>query len=112
MGGGINGFHHALAILMLCCPLVAAVNTPPERFDVRAFGATGDGIADDQPALIKAAQAVAQNKRGVLYLPMGIYRCARQAGMQNGIEFTGVSNVTILFDPGAVLLMDNLNPEK
>ncbi len=31
--------------------------------------------------------------------------------MQNAIEFAGISNVTILFDPGAVLLMDNLNPQ-
>ena len=81
------------------------------RFDVRAFGAAGDGVADDQPALVRAAHAVAQNKGGVLYFPLGVYRCARQAGMQNGIEFLGVSDVTILFDPGAVLLMDNLDPK-
>src|SRR5437016_3868549 len=103
-------FRYILAILMLCCPVIAAENTP-ERFDVRAFGALGNGIADDQPALIKAAQAVAQNKGGVLYFPHGVYRCARQKGMQNGIEFVGVSDVTILFDPGAVMLMDNLNEE-
>src|SRR5213078_874451 len=103
-------FRYALLILLLCGPLNAAVNAP-QRFDVRAFGAIGDGIADDQPALLRAAQAVAQNKGGVLILPWGIYRCARQAGMRNGIEFLGVSDVTILFDPGAVLLMDNLNQE-
>jgi hypothetical protein len=90
---------------------VACAAEAPQRFDVRAFGAVGDGIADDQPALIRAEQAVANNKGGVLYFPSGVYRCARQAGMQNGIEFAGVSNVTIIFDPGAVLLMDNLNPQ-
>src|SRR5204863_8382353 len=81
----------------------------PERFDVHAFGAVGDAIADDQPALTRAAQAVTQNKGGVLYFPKGTYRCGR--GTPNGLEFIGVSNVTILFDPGAVLLMDNLNPQ-
>jgi hypothetical protein len=106
-----NGlFPYALAILMLSGSLLAAANTP-QRFDVRAFGAVGDGVADDQPALIRAAQAVAANQGGVLYLPHGVYRCARQAGMQNGIEFVGVSNVTILFDSGAALLMDNLDPQ-
>jgi hypothetical protein len=95
---------------MLSGTLLGAENTP-QRFDVRAFGAAGDGIVDDQPALTRAAKAVAQNKGGVLYLPFGIYRCGRQAGMQNGIEFVGVSEATILFDPGAVLLMDNLNPQ-
>jgi hypothetical protein len=101
---------YTLAILALSGPLFAAENTA-QRFDVRAFGAVGDGIADDQPALLRAANAVTQNKGGVLYLPSGIYRCGRQAGMQNGIEFASVSDVTILFDPGTVLVMDNLNPQ-
>lgn len=103
-------FRHILLILMLSGPLLVAEN-PPHRFDVRAFGAAGDGIADDQPALTRAAKAVAQNQGGVLYLPFGVYRCGRQAGMQNGIEFDGISDVTILFDPHAVLVMDNLNPQ-
>lgn len=103
-------FRHALLILILSGPLVTAEN-PPHRFDVRAFGAAGDGIADDQPALTRAAKAVAQNQGGVLYLSSGVYRCGRQAGMQNGIEFDGISDVTILFDPHAVLVMDNLNPQ-
>src|SRR5262245_29094699 len=108
-------FRAALIILTLSTPLLAAPatmpTTMPERFDVRAFGAVGDGIADDQPALVRAQHALAQNKGGVLYFPFGVYRCARQAGAQNAIEFVGVSDVTILFDPGAALLMDNLNPE-
>jgi hypothetical protein len=111
-------FRHALTLLTVLFLLMqsnplrgGATTMPQQRFDVRAFGAAGDGIADDQPALVRAAHAVAQNKGGVLYLPLGVYRCARQSGMQNGIEFLGVSNVTILFDPGAVLLMDNLDPK-
>ncbi|PWU19000.1 MAG: hypothetical protein C5B50_07585 [Verrucomicrobia bacterium] len=103
-------FGYALVFLLLSGPLFAA-DSPPQRFDVRAFGAVGDGVADDQPPLIRTAQAVARNKGGVLYVPFGVYRCSRQAGMQNGIEFAGVSDVTILFDPGAVLMMDNLNPQ-
>jgi hypothetical protein len=99
-----------LVLLLLIGPLMAAENTP-ERFDVRVFGAVGDGVTDDQQALVRGAQAVAKNKGGVLYLPFGVYRCARQAGSQDGIQFVGVSDVTILFDPGAVLLMDNLNPQ-
>src|SRR3954453_19785124 len=98
--------RHVLLILAVSGPLLPAENKP-QRFDVRAFGAVGDGIADDQPALNRAVKAVTQNKGGVLYLPFGVYRCGRQAGMQNGIEFAGVSGVTILFDPGAVLVMDN-----
>lgn len=102
-------FRFASAVLILCGSLVTAAQVP-ERFDVRSFGAVGDGVADDQPALVRAVKAVVENKGGVLYVPHGVYRCAAQSGAQNGIEFSGVSDVTILFDPGAVLLMDNLNP--
>jgi hypothetical protein len=103
-----NGILAGLLILMPCAPLLAA-SKAPERFDVRAYGAVGDGLADEQPALTRAAQALTQNNSGVLYFPSGTYRCGR--GSPNGVEFIGVSNVTILFDPGAVLLMDNLNPQ-
>jgi hypothetical protein len=108
----LRAFRFASVILILSGSLFAAENTnAPQRFNVRAFGAVGDGIADDQPALVRAAKAVAQNKGGALYLPSGVYRCGRQTGMQNGIEFVGISDVTILFDPSAVLMMDNLNPQ-
>lgn len=46
-------------------------------FDVRDFGARGDGVADDGPA-IRAALAAAETKGGTwtpaVYLPPGIYR--------------------------------------
>jgi hypothetical protein len=103
-------FRYAFMILMLSGPVTCAAERP-ERFDVRAFGAVGDGNSDDQIAITKAIEAVTQNKGGVLYFPHGVYRCARQQAMQNAIQFVGVSNVTILFDPGAVLPMDNLNPK-
>src|SRR5436190_8644066 len=102
-------FRCFLIILMLS-GLVATAENTPRRFDVRTLGAVGDGVADDQAAITKAVKEVTENKGGVLYFPHGVYRCARQAGMQNAIEFTGISNVTILFDQGTLLLMDNLNP--
>lgn len=103
-------FRIALVILISSAPLIFGAPTP-QRFDVRTFGAVGDGLADDQPAITKGVEAVVQNKGGVLYFPRGVYRCGRQQGMKNAIEFNGVSNVTILFDGGAELLMDNLNPQ-
>lgn len=108
---GADPSRFALVILILSGSLAASAAEVAARFDVRAFGAVGDGVADDQPALVRAVKALAENKGGVLYLPHGVYRCAAQKGAQNGIEFSGVSDVTILFDPGAVLLMDNLNPQ-
>lgn len=103
-------FRSVLAMVIVSAPLFVAAATS-QRFDVHDFGAVGDGVGDDQPAINKAVAAVAQNMGGTLYFPRGVYRCARQTGMQNGIAFSAVSDVTILFEAGAVLLMDNLNPQ-
>lgn len=102
-----------LCTIALLTLLALPVNAQMDQntFNVRDFGAAGDGVADDQPAIARAVRAVVRNEGGVLYFPFGIYPAARQEGMQNGIEFLGASNVTIRFDPGAILLMDNLNPE-
>jgi hypothetical protein len=102
--------RYLFVILMLSSALVLAENAST-KFNVCAFGAIGDGVADDQPAITKAVVALTHNKGGTLEFPRGIYRCARQSGMQNAIEIVGISNVTISFEPGAVLLMDNLNPQ-
>ena len=90
-----------------------AVQEAPGRFtfSVRDFGARGDGNADDQPAITRAAEKLRATGKGMLYFPHGVYRCARQAGRQDGVFLSGVSDVSIVFEPGAVLLMDNLNPK-
>ncbi|RZT18946.1 polygalacturonase [Mycobacterium sp. BK558] len=74
--------------------------------DVRDFGAIGDGTTDDSAA-IKAAEA-ALTSGGRLYFPDGDYRFAQQHPAGNAaVLLKGLSNVTVEFDPGARLLMDN-----
>ena len=47
----------------------------PERvYDVRTYGALGDGKADDSEAVGKALEAIKQAGGGVLYFPRGTYR--------------------------------------
>jgi hypothetical protein len=77
--------------------------------DVRRFGARGDGVTDDSPA-IQAAVAALRSK-STLYFPKGTYRFAqrRPAGAA-AIVITGASDVDVEFDPGAELYMDNLDP--
>jgi polygalacturonase len=54
-------------------------DTDPAIFNVSAFGAKGDGIADDAEAIQKAIDAAGNfsrghaNKGGVVYLPAGAY---------------------------------------
>jgi Pectate lyase superfamily protein len=42
---------------------------PSDWFNVVAFGAKGNGVTDDSPAIQNAVDALAQNGRGVLYFP-------------------------------------------
>jgi hypothetical protein len=77
--------------------------------DVRKLGARGDGATDDSRA-IQAAVAALRSK-GTLYFPRGVYRFAlRHPPGGAAIVITGVSDVEVVFEPGAELHMDNLDP--
>lgn len=59
-------------------PLAVEIKTPdawPEKvFNVKEFGAKGDGVANDTVALRAALDAAKQNGGGIVYLPWGTYR--------------------------------------
>lgn len=76
--------------------------------DVRDFGAVGDGTQDDSIAI---RNAVAELKSGdVLLFPSGQYRFTqRHPAGGAAISIVGISDVSIDFDTGAELLMDNLD---
>lgn len=77
--------------------------------DVRRFGATGDGVTDDSQA-IKAAVA-ALRSRDTLRFPRGTYRFAQRSPSGTAaIVITRVTDILIEFEPGAELVMDNLDP--
>jgi polygalacturonase len=53
----------------------AAPALSPILFDVRAFGATGDGKTIDSPAINKAIEAAAAAGGGTVFFPGGTYIC-------------------------------------
>ena len=75
----------------------AQVTSPanPEVFNVKNFGAVGDGKNLDSPAIDKAIEACVKNGGGTVYLPSGIY-------LSGSIHLK--SNVHIFLDAGAVIL--------
>lgn len=90
---------------------LALVARPPVRstINVRDHGAVGNGIADDSAALRSAVAAVKSGS--ILFFPKGSYRFAQQHPPGNAaIVIDGISNVDIVFEPGAELVMDNLDP--
>src|SRR4051794_385096 len=64
-------------------------------YNVRDFGAKGDGKALDSPAVNKAIDAAAANGGGTVFFPAGTYR---------SFSIHLKSNITLYFDQGSVLL--------
>jgi polygalacturonase len=64
-------------------------------YDVRTFGAAGNGVALDTPAINKAIETVASTGGGTVLFPAGTYRC---------FSIRLKSNVALYLDQGATVL--------
>ncbi|MGD0773015.1 MAG: glycosyl hydrolase family 28-related protein [Candidatus Solibacter sp.] len=78
----------AIAVPLFPGPLRAGV------FDVKTFGAKGDGKTPDRDAINKAIDAAAAASGGTVYFPAGAY-------LTGSIRLR--SNLTLQFEPGATL---------
>ncbi|HSV14009.1 MAG TPA: glycosyl hydrolase family 28 protein, partial [Tepidisphaeraceae bacterium] len=83
-----------------CSPLAATAAaglTPPDPrkiFDVKAYGATGDGKTLDTPAINRAIDACSSGGGGMVYVPPGTYLCGT-------IQLK--SNVTLFLEAAAII---------
>jgi polygalacturonase len=64
-------------------------------FDVRQYGAKGDGSTIDTPAINKAIESANSNGGGTVHFPAGTYAC---------YSIHLKSNVALYLDPGATIL--------
>ena len=62
----------------------------PDYFNVRDFGAVGDGKTDDTAAFQKALDAAAKAGGGVVYAPVGNYFFAGSLNVPNAVTLAGV----------------------
>lgn len=99
--------------LLLAAPtMLAAVACSPvasrPTVNVRDHGAVGDGSRDDSAAITAAVGALASGS--VLHFPVGSYRFA-ELNPRSGaaVAVAGMSDVDVDFEPGAELLMDNVD---
>jgi len=63
-------------------------------FNIRSYGALGDGKAVDSPALNRAIEAAAAQGGGTIYIPPGRYLCA---------SIRLKSNITLFLEAGATI---------
>ena len=66
----------AAARLAPTLPPSAAALPPPFAFDIRAFGALGDGVTDCTAALQAAFDAAIGARGGTIFIPAGVWRVA------------------------------------
>jgi hypothetical protein len=63
------------------------------QFDAQTdYGAAGNGITDDRPALQAAIDDIANNGGGVLYFPSGTYRIGSGLQLRSGVVLLGEDN--------------------
>lgn len=81
-------------------------NASANSFDFHAFGAVGDGVADDGPALQRALDAIADAGGGTLSIPAGRYAIDTPvlknfAGLAASLTIQGVESLTPVAPPGS-----------
>ncbi|MFC9231362.1 glycosyl hydrolase family 28-related protein [Streptomyces decoyicus] len=82
-------------------PTVAKSPTMADWINVKAeaYGALGDGVADDTAAIQQAINAAGIG--GIVYLPKGVYRISKTLDLPRGVTLQG-SHSNLMIGPGMV----------
>jgi len=83
----------SLALIVTECFAVAPVNVP--IFNIKDYGATGDGTTIDTPAVNSAIEAAEAAGGGTVYFPAGTYAC---------YSIRLKSNIALYLDHGSTIL--------
>ena len=86
----------AAAFILLC--VGSPAQAAPDAADVKAFGAKGDGVADDTAAIQKAVDTAAADGGGVVALPAGTY-LVKGIQLKTGVNLIGSGAATVLKAP-------------
>ena len=83
--------HLVLSLVLFFCASACAA---PDVYDVRDFGAKGDGIAKDTKAIQSAIDAASRAGGGRVFLPAGIYLTG-SIFLKSGIDFHVAAGATL-----------------
>jgi len=97
-GAGIAGTAMGATLLPAAADSPATVQS---EYDVRAFGATGDGKTLDTPAIHQAIEAAAAAGGGTVRFPAGTYLC---------YSIHLKSNLVLYLGPGATIVAADSQP--
>ena len=83
---------------------IIASNSSNLGVNVKAYGATGDGVTNDTEAVLNAL-AVAKQSSGILYFPNGTYMMDRAIYMSSNMQIIGDRGATIKKFPAITQLI-------
>src|SRR6201992_3374966 len=96
-------FKLLLAALLVVLKFAdAAAQVHPNEFNVKQYGAIGDGISLDSKAINKAIDAAAKAGGGTVYFPAGNY-------LSGSIHLK--SNISLFIDQGATIIAAPVSTE-
>jgi hypothetical protein len=105
-GDALIGFKQSNASGFMTGAVARTVNTKlQEIVSVKDFGATGNGIvANEQPFIQAAIDAVAANGGGTVKIPAGTYNITAQIVLKPGVSLVGDGSNNTIIDHGTTSL--------
>jgi hypothetical protein len=103
--GLLSSFGLAIVFSLTSRP-VRSAPPPPNDFNLQAFGAVGDGVHDDGPALQSALNAIANAGGGTLIVPAGHFALNTPvvkdfSGLASSVTIRGVASSTPINTKGS-----------
>jgi len=102
----------AVALFLVCepCSLFAAATQQSHSkgedgvFDIRSFGAVGNGVADDTAAIQHAIDE-ASKQGGIVFVPPGRWLCRGHLELKMGVHLKGINETPQSWEPqtGSIL---------
>lgn len=76
--------------------IVVPPSEPERTFDLRTFGAEGDGITNDRTAIFRAIEAVHKAGGGTVFFPSGTYLTDETISVPSGVKLRGANRETAI----------------
>ncbi|WP_242695869.1 rhamnogalacturonidase [Desertivirga brevis] len=93
---GTNYFNmHTLLAFIFCALFSPKTNASPVYYNVKDFGAKGDGVTIDTDAINKSIEAASRQGGGTVYFPAGTY---------SSYSIHLKSNISLYIDQGATIV--------
>jgi hypothetical protein len=78
-------------------------------YSVRDYGAVGDGVTDDRPAIAACIAACVAAGGGLVYFPRGTYLCSKDGANPYSFDLNAVTNITFRGQGSSSLLRQSGN---